>query len=556
MRKIKKSALLWIIENSRFVTIPLTVLVALSMLSSFCQVSFSVASRNVIDVATGVLPGSLKEKIIWLVILVVAQLIINISFTTLNVVITNKWLMRTKKNIFSILINKDLGDVSGFHSGEIINRMTNDLAVIKNLVVDILPELVSFVTKIIAAMWWLFKFDKSFAVIFVVVAPLILLCTRFYSKRMKLLHKKCQQSDGKVQSYLQEILQNLLVIKAFNNEKPVVSKLNIHQDENYKLKLKRNTISIIARVIMYVAFTFGYYFTLAWGAVKLSMGLMTFGTLTAMLQLVNQIQTPLTSLSNLLPQYYSAIASTERIMELTGIKDEPKLNKEFNEKEVYDKLIGIVFKNVSFSYDKEPIIKNADFIIEKGDFIGISGISGIGKSTILKILLGVLSPDGGELYIESGNEKYFVDSLSRKLFSYVPQGNMILSGTIRENLAFFRNDVSEEQIVSAAKDAEIYDFIKSLPEGFETVLGEKGLGLSEGQVQRLAIARALIYDAPILLLDEATSALDEETEAKVLKNIQSKNTKSCIFVSHKKAAFEISNKILEIENGTITLREL
>ena len=250
MKKFKKSALLWIIENSKFAALPLAVLIILSTLASLCQVSFSVASRNVIDVATGALSGSLTEKIIWLVTLVIAQLVINVSFTTLNVVVTNKWLMRTKKNIFSSLINKDLGSVSGFHSGEIINRMTNDLSVIKNLVVDILPELVAFVTKIIAAMWWLFKFDKSFALIFVIVGPLIILCTRFYSKRMKILHKECQQSDGKVQSYLQEILQNLLVIKAFNNEKPVVSKLNVHQDENYKLELKRNTISIIARVLM------------------------------------------------------------------------------------------------------------------------------------------------------------------------------------------------------------------------------------------------------------------------------------------------------------------
>ena len=327
---------------------------------------------------------------------------------------------------------------------------------------------------------------------------------------------------------MQEILQNLLVIKAYRAEDKVVEESRTFQFLHFKFTLKRNHISILMNILFYLALTASYYVAMGYCAWKLSMGLMTFGTLMAILQLVNQVQTPFKDLSSIVPQYFSTVASAERLQELENL---PADRRQFL---ADDKKPVVEVKHMSFSYGDEEIFKNTDFTMSDGEFIAISGISGIGKSTLLKLIMGILTPNSGEV------------CCYREL-AYVPQGNMILSGTIRENIAFYRS-VREDDIVKAAKVAEIYDFIKTLPDGFDTVLGEKGLGLSEGQVQRLAIARAVYLDAPLFLLDECTSALDEATEQKVLSNLKSMENKSCVIISHKQAAFDIADRRIAVES--------
>ncbi|MBQ7792102.1 MAG: ABC transporter ATP-binding protein, partial [Clostridia bacterium] len=303
---------------------------------------------------------------------------------------------------------------------------------------------------------------------------------------------------------------------------------------HFKFTLKRNHISILMNILFYLALTASYYIALGYCAWKLSLGLMTFGTLMAILQLLNQVQTPFKDLSAVIPQYFSTIASAERLEELEKIPADERKQLILAE----DPLVQI--QSMSFSYGDEAIFTQTDFTMNSGEFIAISGISGIGKSTLMKLIMGILKPDAGEIQCHGE-------------VAYVPQGNMILSGTIRENIAFYRS-VDEEKIIHAARVAEIYDFIETLPQGFGTVLGEKGLGLSEGQVQRLAIARAVYLDAPLFLLDECTSALDEATEAKVLTNLKQIPGKSCIIISHKQAAFDIANRSIAVENRKIVER--
>jgi ATP-binding cassette subfamily B protein len=279
---------------------------------------------------------------------------------------------------------------------------------------------------------------------------------------------------------------------------------------------------------------------------------MTYGTVTAIIQLVNQVQSPFVSLSGIMPKYYTTIASAERIMELDDLPNEKEINQsDINVSATYKSLKSIEFENISFKFDRDIILDNTSLSIKKGDFVAIMGISGIGKSTLLKLLLGVFNLNFGKIYLDTNNGKIPIDKNTRKLFSYVPQGNMLISGTIKDNITFINPDASDAEIEEAIRISCAKQFIDELPLGLETVIGEKGLGLSEGQVQRLAIARSLLADSPILLLDEATSALDEKTEKEFLTNLKALDNVTCIIVSHKKAALDICNKTIQIKNGKI-----
>ena len=292
---------------------------------------------------------------------------------------------------------------------------------------------------------------------------------------------------------------------------------------------------------------------MGWCAIKVSMKAMTYGTLTAVLQLISQIQTPFVSITKMFPQYYAVLASAERIMEIENITNEESTYEKIDVKQTYDKLKSIRFNNIKFNYGRETVIEHGDAMLNKGDFVAIRGISGIGKSTLMKMLLGVFKPQQGTIDICLENGKTIQASPdTRCMFSYVPQGNYLFSGTIRENILMINPNASDEEVSQALKLSEIEDFIENLPDGLDTVIGEKGLGISEGQAQRLAIARALISNAPIILLDEATSALDKNTEEKVLDNIKKLNKKTCIIITHKAAALEVCNREFIINDKQLT----
>ncbi len=541
--KNNQNAFRWICTHSKFILFSLILLCIISFAMSACSVYFAVLSRSLIDTATGYAGGNLLHRAVLLIAFVVILLALQVAYSYLNVHATGKLEMRLRKRVFSSLLCKDLTQVTAVHSGDLMNRLTSDIAVITGAVIGILPTLLSFVTRLGAAAFLLFWEEPLFLVFYLVFGVIFLCFSRLYSSRMKKLHKMCQDSEGKSRSFMQEALQNILAVKAFRNEKEITDYSYTLQEKNFRLRIKRNTISIIANIFTALAFTAGYYLAMIWGAFQLSKGLISYGTLVFLLQLVNQIQTPIKGMSSLLPQYYSALASAERLLELEAFRQDKPMEATYDGE---GDLEEIRFEHLNFSYGQEPILKDFNLSVKKGDFVAVSGISGIGKSTLLKLLLGVLIPDEGEVLIQTQKETRRADWATRELFAYVPQGNMILSGTIRENIMFFHPEATEEEVIRAAKTAEIYDFVMQLPQQFDTVLGEKGLGLSEGQVQRLAIARAILHDAPILLLDEATSSLDEKTEQAILSHIRELKTKTLFIVSHRPAALEICNHVIRL----------
>lgn len=543
-----KNVLVWIY---RYTKKQLLWVVALALISGSVALGFillAVVSKNVLDIATGVKEGNLILNIIIIIAIIAMQAIFNIIYSNIIIRAAGKIDIKIKQGLFNKLLNKQYSKVTEFHSGEILNRFTSDVDIVVNGVIGIIPEAIALITKLIAGLAVLIMIDLKFTVVVCGIGAVVFVASKIYSKHFKYLHKEVQAADGVVRSFIQECVENMVVIKSFANNRASSDKLYEKQQTSLKYKIKRNTVSNVASTGVYVLFTASYYAALVWGAMQISIGVISFGTLTAFLQIIDQIKAPMKNISGLIPQFYSTIASAERLMELENLDDEVTEEHKESVDEIYKKAESLCFENVTFTYEKEYVLKNASMCINKGDIAAIAGPSGIGKSTIMKLLLGLINAEEGKIYFVTKNGNINIDSGLRKMFAYVPQGNMILSGSIRENITFGNREASSEEIIKAAKSAMIWDFINSLPKGMETVVGERGLGLSEGQIQRIAVARAFLSDAPFLLLDEATSALDEVTEKALLENIRKLENKTCIFISHKQRTIKNCDKVFYIKN--------
>jgi ATP-binding cassette subfamily B protein len=529
---------------------PLLILVAASIAVSLCSVFFATMSQNVIDIAVSHDKSKFVLAAFKLAGVIVIEIVLKVLISRMNVSFGGRLDMHFREHTFGTVLKKKWSSVHEYHSGDIVNRIRNDSSVITSGVMNIIPNGVMLITRVVGAFFVLFRIDSQFSLILLVTAPFILVFARLYSKKMKQFHKAVQQSEGKVTSYMLEAVQNIIVTKAFGNEDSSVSEAAQIQSETLRLRIKRNTWSIAANVSMVLLFTGSYAFAILWGAYKLSLGILSFGSFTAMVQLVNQVQTPFRSMSSLFVSYQNAIASAERILEIESLEDDPVLDKPIDVDEIYDGMSGIVFDNVTFTYGGEDILKSASCRIEKGEFVALSGISGSGKSTMIRLLLSLVEPTEGMVFLD-GKEKIPMAAYLRPMFGYVPQGNMLISGSIAKNIAFY-SDADDETIRRAAQTAKIDSVIDALPEGMNQTLGEKGSGLSEGQIQRVAIARALARSAPILLLDEATSALDEQTEIELLDALKKEKNKTVIIITHRKRVFDYCDKIITLQDGVLS----
>ena len=525
--------------------IPLTAAVSVvSALSALSFVALALITKRVMDIATGDTSGSLLKSGILLFAVIAIQILLSAAQSILNAYSNGKQTIAFRNYLFGVLCRKKYADISAYHSGDILNRFTSDIDTVVTSSVNIIPNVVSIATKIVAGIGTMLFMNPY-------IAAAVLLCGvtfpaigRAINKRYKYMHKECQRTEGRTRAFLQECFENIVVIKTFISEAPFIKKLDSYMDDNFRLKIKRTSISVMANISLYALFTAGYYAVLLWGAGGLSGGTLTYGTLMAFLQLISQLRAPLQNVSGILPQYYSALASAERLMELEGAADEPFPAAAERLEKIKEDFRTLEIKNLFFGYAGESVLRDFSLCAKRGNITAITGESGSGKSTLFKLILGLYEPQSGSITV---NGEIPLDASLRGLFAYVPQGNMVLSGTVRENITMNNRTVTDEQIERAARAAEIYDYIISLPDGFETRLAERGAGLSEGQIQRISIARALLTNAPILLLDEATSALDEETETRVLANIKSMTDKTVLFITHRNTSLKVCDRIVHVE---------
>lgn len=553
----------WILRNARKQAWFIALLTSVNVLIACSSIAISYMLRNVINSATGEYGLATDERLdaifFWgtiFVILTVSQVVSRIISNHLVFRITARLTIDIKTSLYKKMLKKSYAQITKYHTGEMLNRLNDDVNNVAGTITTIIPNVVFIIVKLIGIFVVLATIDPLFTLLFIGVGLGVFVFSSLFKGAMKNYHKQIMETDGKIRSFMQETLASLMVIKVFKSEEKVEKTASELQETNYKRKAKRNIISLTTHSAFTLAFNGAYLFGLFYCAVKIANNdpTITLGTLSQVLSLVSQISIPINSLTSIIPAYYSAVASAERIIELEDLDDEPVINDDnLDVNKLYENLETIEFKNITFSYDRDEIFEDTSLSINKGDLVVMTGISGIGKSTLTKLLLGVFPLDGGEILLKFNDGTTMpVDTNTRRFFSYVPQGNFLLSGSLRENIAFINSEATDEEIWRAVRFA-CADFIAELPKGLDTVIGEKGLGLSEGQVQRVAIARAILSNAPVILLDEATSALDEFTELRLLENIRKLSDKTCILISHKKAANAVCNKEVRIIDKKITV---
>ena len=555
MTNNKKSALRWIMHSSRQQLFNIVFLAIVYGLNAFIGVYNTVFAKKLVDAAT---KGHDMDAVVYYGLLylgiTVVQLVTLVLARNYVFKISAKLEMSMKSKLFRDMMEKSYENITAYHSGELMNRLTSDIQVVCSAITTIIPNIVFFIVKIIGIFYILITIDVWFALVFVVGGALVFLASSLFKPVTKRMHKRVQETDGKVRSFMQEGLSSLLMVKTFNAQDKMSATADELQQENYAAKRRRNILSICTGTAVSTVFSLAFVWGLGWGAYMLYYGMISYGVLTQIITLIGQIRTPIQGMSNIFPTYFNALASAERVMEIEALPNEEILNSDLDVTKLYNDMSEIRFDDITFAFDRDEVLENTSLSVKKGEFVAIEGISGIGKSTLLKLLLSVYQPQQGEIFIRTEKEKISVDRSTRKLFSYVPQGNFLLSGTLRENVAFVAPDAADSDILNAAKIACADEFIRELPQGLDTVIAERGGGLSEGQVQRIAIARAILSGAPVLLLDEATSALDEATEAQLLKNLREMKDVTCIIISHKKAAEQICDKIVTIEDKQIRTR--
>lgn len=551
-----KKPLKWVIETSKSQRLNMIVLILSNAIFSVLSIVFAFLIKEIIDSAIPPMQDMNRLVVfsVAIIIVVLFQFIFRLIINGLAERIKAKLEMAYKTRLFNGILCKEQDKITTYHSGELMNRLTSDVAIVSDGISTIVPTVVSAFTRLICAVIALIILDWIFAIAFTVAGLLVFLVITCLRGMLKSLHKGVQETDGEVRSFMQECIENLLAVKVFSASGKVQQKSNDLQEKNFKVKMRRKNYSVSGHAIYNFIFSAGYLFALIYGGVKILGGVISYGALSAILQLVNNVQVPFASLSNILPKYYAMLASAERIMEIENVKQEPQ-EEGVNAKNLYENIDAIVFDNISFTYDRDVVLDGASARIKKGDFVAVVGGSGQGKSTLFKLMLGVYRLKEGEIYCQTQTDKVNLSVGTRSLFAYVPQGNMLFSGTIRENVTFINQSASEEQIERALKISCASEFIRTLPQGLETIVGEHGVGLSEGQVQRIAIARAILANAPILLLDEATSALDEKTERTVLENLAGLDGITKILISHKKQALSMCNDCLEIKGGKINKKQ-
>ena len=501
------------------------------------------AVKHAIDVAAHTTDGSLYWAVALMGALILCDFALHIASIWVRNILGIRAQNRMQQRMLDRILRSEWHGKERFHSGDVINRLEGDVGNVVGFLTETIPSTLSVLALFLGAFFYLFSMDALLAVLIIIMLPIFILVSKVYIKQMRKLTRKVRDSDSKVQSVLQETVQNRMLIKTLESDSMMVDKLENTQSELRHNVVKRTIFSVISNLILNFGFALGYLIAFLWSAMRMYNHTLTFGGMTAFLQLVAKIQGPARSLTKLVPAFVSVFTASERLMEL----EENPLEEQGKPIEM-DSPCGVRLDDVSYAYTDEDgdVVKNLTFDFYPGSCTAVLGETGAGKTTLVRMILALIKPKSGNAVIYNKEKEHPLSPLLRCNFVYVPQGNTLLSGTIRENLRLGRVEATEEDMNEALKQA-CADFVFSLPQGIDTVCSESGGGLSEGQAQRIAIARALLRSGSIMLFDEATSALDPDTERQLLKNILEKRDKTIIFITHRPAVVDYCDQTLHIE---------
>ncbi len=557
---LSQSGKSWLKQQTKPYRGRVVLLAVLNVFATVLSLAFAYLVRYLINSAS-----DKNERLLWIFSgVVLGVLLLRILLQTVCGYFAEKLRARITADLrtktFSKILRSDYSKLQEYHSGDLLSRLTMDIQEVSSDTVGLLPAIVGMIVQCFGAIGALLTIDVWFTLLYVVCGCTFGGITAFFRKTIKKYHKDMLQTDAENRSFMQESVVSVMTLKAYGAETKTTEKADGLANLYYKKRMKRNALSSFMGALFSLLSNFGLILAVVWCSVSvLNDSNPDYGSILSIILLLMQLQHPLKDFSSIMPVYYARMASAERLNEIEKIPCENVAKNDVATESDYENLQEICFDDVSFHYGRESVLENVTTRFKKGEIVCLTGASGSGKSTLFKLLLNVYTAQSGEIYsIDEVGEKTALTAQRRGLFAYVPQGNFLFSGTIYENLTFFSSetdkDIVEKRLESAIKVA-CAEFVYDLPQGLQTPLTEGGGGLSEGQTQRLAVARAILSNHPILLLDEATSALDSETEKRLLENVRALQDKTCLIVTHRPAALAIADTVLCIEKGRISAKE-
>ena len=506
------------------------------------------AMQRAIDTASGVREGSIYWAVGIMAALILGEFALGISRVWVKNILGIRAQNRMQQRLLARLLRSEWRGREAMHSGDIINRLEQDVRQVVTFLTETLPSTLSTVAMFCGAFVYLLQMDTWLAIVTVAILPLFLLVSRFYILYMRRFTRKVRDCDSLVQSLLTETMQHRMLVKTMEANAQMLTRLETIQSDLRRWVRRRTAFSVASNFFLNVGFSLGYLIAFLWGALRLSNGTITFGAMTAFLQLVYRIQGPARDLTRLVPAFVSVFTATERLMELEETPEELQ-----GEPQLLPGPCGITFHDVTFNYGapgQKPTIKHANYNFPPGTCTAIMGETGAGKTTLIRLLLALVKPQEGTISLTPNSSLFTLHSspltpLHRCNFVYVPQGNTLFSGTLRENLQLGCPTATDDEMLEALRMA-CADFVEALPNGLDTRFSEHGGGLSEGQAQRIAIARSLLRPGSIMLLDEATSALDADTERQLLHNLLSEERRTVVCVTHRPAVIDYCDQVVRL----------
>jgi len=550
-KKISQKGKSWLKREMRPYRWNILFLTIVGVFSTVLSLAFAYLVRYLIN---GAADGD-KNRLLVFAAVLLGVILLRVTAHTLTGFLSEKYRAKItvglRSRLFGRILRADYASIEKYHSGDLLNRLTSDVNEVAADTVSIMPAVASMIAQCIGAIVALLTIDPLFTAVFTCGGIVVGGISAIFRKKLKKYHKELTEADGKSRSFIQEGIASLLTIKAYGAEGYSSERSKEILDGYYQKRMKRNFVRSGVNGMFSLLGNAGTIFAVIWCSIRVLRGESDYGSIMSVVMLLGQLQHPFAAFSAVLPVCYARAASGERLSETDELPSEDGDRVALNDHATFQ---NVRLKDVSFSYGRDVVLDGASALLCAGETVCITGASGSGKSTLFKLILNVYQCNGGEISVcfkDGENEREEEISVAhRDLFAYVPQGNFLFSGTIRENLTFFSPNCGKEEMERALQ-AACAEFVFELPEKLDTPLKERGGGLSEGQLQRLAIARAIISDRSVLLLDEATSALDSDTEKKVLENIAAMTNKTCLIVTHRPAALAIADRIWHVKAGKV-----